>query len=253
MSSWKKASKTNQRTHRERHQPESRKHLGLLEKKKDYRQRAKDHHDKEKTLKSLRRRALDRNPDEFHFHMINSRVEDGEHFELEKDDEHTPDQIRLMQSQDLRYVTTKRTIEARKINRLQSQLHLLDVVNHTKNKHIFFVDTEKEAKKFDVVKRLDTHPALLGRRVNRPRMSALKDMSLPDVSEEVLEKLAGERNKAYIELHKRIDREKELSVIQQKLEIKKALLNKKESKPTRIKPATKDAPPVYQWKYERKR
>ncbi|KAJ4436569.1 hypothetical protein ANN_16602 [Periplaneta americana] len=253
MSSWKKASKTNQRTHRERHQPASRSHLGLLEKKKDYRQRVADYHQKQKTIKLLKKRALNRNPDEFYFHMINSRVEDGEHLELEKEDEHTPDQIRLMQSQDLRYVTTKRTTELRKINRLQSQLHLLDAANKVRNKHIFFVDTEKEARKLDVAKKLDTHPALLNRRVNRPRMSALKSMTLPDVDEAELEKLTSEREKAYMELQKRIEREKELSVIQQKLELKRHLLNKKESAPKRIKAGTKDAPPVYQWKYERKR
>ncbi|PNF14900.1 putative U3 small nucleolar RNA-associated protein 11 [Cryptotermes secundus] len=253
MSSWKKVSKTNQRTHRERHQPASRAHLGLLEKKKDYRQRAKDHNEKQRTLKLLKRRALNRNPDEFYFHMINSRVEDGEHKELDKDDEHTPDQIHLMQSQDLRYVSTKRTMESRKINRLQSYLHLLDAANQVKNKHIFFVDTEKEAKQFDLTKQLDTHPALLKRRINRLRTNALKNLTLPKVDEVVIEKLAAERDKAYMELQKRIERERELTIIQQKLEIKRHLLNKKESTPKRIKPSTKDAPPVYMWKYERKR
>lgn len=253
MSSWKKVSKTNQRTHRERHQPESRSHLGLLEKNKDYRQRAKDHHEKQRTLRLLKRRALNRNPDEFYFHMINSKVEDGEHKEFEKDDEHTPDQIRLMQSQDLRYVSTKRMMETRKIERLQSQLHLLDAANEVKNKHIFFVDTEKEAKRFDLCKQLDTHPSLLKRRINRPRNTALKNVSFPEVEEAALEKLVAERDKKYMELQKRIERERELTVIQQKLEIKRHLLNKKERAPKRIKPSTKDAPPIYKWEYERKR
>jgi U3 small nucleolar RNA-associated protein 11 len=253
MSSWKKLSKTNQRTHRERHQPEGRAHLGLLEKKKDYRQRAKDSHEKQRTLKLLKKRALNRNPDEFYFHMINSRVEDGEHKELCKDDEHTPNQIRLMQSQDIRYVTTKRTMESRKIDRLQARLHLLDAANQAKNKHIFFVETEKEAKQFDLAKQLETHPALLERRINRLRTTALKNMTFPEVDEVVLEKLAGERDNAYMELQKRIERERELAVVQQKLEIKRHLLNKKESTPKRIKPSAKDAPPIYKWKYERKR
>lgn len=62
------------REHRERAQPAARARLGLLEKHKDYVLRARDHHRKRDTLKALRIRAANRNPDEFHFGMIKSRL-----------------------------------------------------------------------------------------------------------------------------------------------------------------------------------
>lgn len=69
---FKKALRT--REHRERAQPAARARLGLLEKHKDYVIRARDHHRKRDTLKALRIRAANRNPDEFHFGMIKSRL-----------------------------------------------------------------------------------------------------------------------------------------------------------------------------------
>lgn len=76
-----KAHKMAQRLHRERRQPESRKKLGYLEKKKDYKKRALDHQIKANRLKKLKNKALLRNPNEFNLHMTNSRLVDGVHQE----------------------------------------------------------------------------------------------------------------------------------------------------------------------------
>ncbi len=57
------------REHYERHQPAARSHLGLLEKKKDYTERAKNYHAKQKRIAELRKKAANRNPDEFYFKM----------------------------------------------------------------------------------------------------------------------------------------------------------------------------------------
>lgn len=253
MSSWKKAAKKGQQTHRERHQPESRQHLGLLEKKKDYVIRARDYNDKQATLKLLKKRALNKNPDEFYFHMINSKLDDGIHREKDKVEEHTSEQIKLMETQDLKYISFKRNIEAQKIQKLQSQLHMIDTANETPNTHIFFVDDNVNSKNFNIAERLNTHPALLARRTNRPKISELKRMTLPKVDDKILAKIEQQKHMAYTELRKRVERERELMIIQQKLEMKRALKDNTVKQPKVVCPGTKDAPPIYQWKFQRKR
>lgn len=235
MSVWKKAAKVHQKTHHERHQPEERKHLGLLEKKKDYTQRAKDYNEKKATLKLLRKRALNKNPDEFYHHMINSKTENGMHFEKETEEEDTPEQIQLMRTQDLKYIVHKRTQELKKIEKLQALLHFPSVEVGKKTKHIYFdKETEKEAKE--------------------RTLKLLMETELPDVDKGTLIKNANKRTALYKELGKRIERERQLSIIQQKFEIAKAVENKKNViKPKRLKKGNKDRAPVYVWKYERKK
>ncbi len=57
----------------------ARRQYGLLEKKKDYKERADDFHRKEVALRRLRRKAEERNPDEFYFAMEKARTRGGVH------------------------------------------------------------------------------------------------------------------------------------------------------------------------------
>ena len=74
MSTFDRIHKAGAKNYRERRKPTWHKG-GFLEKKKDYKVRAADHHQKQSALKRLRLKALDKNPNEFHFHMINSKLE----------------------------------------------------------------------------------------------------------------------------------------------------------------------------------
>lgn len=91
-----------------------------------------------------------------------------------------------MQTQDVKYITMKRTIEANRIQRMQSELHMLDAANQVKNTHVFFTDNDEEMDEdFDLAKRLDTHPSMLHRRTNRPRLADLSKMMVSDADVEV--------------------------------------------------------------------
>ncbi|KAM0264501.1 hypothetical protein ACHAQJ_000692 [Trichoderma viride] len=120
------------RPHRERAQPLERRRLGLLEKHKDYSQRAKNYNVKKAQLKSLREKAADRNEDEFYFGMMsrkgpgakikvgrtwNGRVEGdrGNNKGLDNDT------VRLLKTQDLGYVRTMKQVAVKELARLEEQ------------------------------------------------------------------------------------------------------------------------------------
>lgn len=254
MSSFKNALKTKQKTHRERSQPSSRAHLGFLEKKKDYKKRADDQHRKEKILKNLKIKALNRNPDEFYFKMVHNKKVDGLHQPREDEEtSYTDEQLKLMHSQDLKYIRMKRMTEANKIKRLKSELHLLDCDEEVKNKHTIFVDTNKDAQRFDAAKHFQTHPELVNRRHNRIRPDQLERIDFSkSYSSETLEELTSEKKHKYNLLLKRIEREKELAIIEQKMQTQRNLLDKS-TKCKKMKNETPSSSAQYKWKFERKK
>lgn len=81
----------------------------------------------------------------------------------------------------------KKSIEANKIKRMQSELHMIDEANNVKNTHIFFTEfgEEDNLTEIDLAKRLNTHPSMLNRRTNRPRLEDLNKLILSDADVEV--------------------------------------------------------------------
>jgi len=256
MASLKNAHKSFQRLHRERHQPDGRSHLGYLEKKKDYKARALDHQSKKNALKLLRKKALDKNPDEFHFHMINSQLVDGKHFEKKNPEEFTESQLKLMQSQDVNYVSYKRSVELKKVERLRANLHLMDVGDKPKNKHTFFTESKQAASSSAVAERFNTLPELLGRTYNMPNLDKMKQVKklYTEADVDAMEQSAKERDRAYNELQRRVARAQQLKIILDKMTVKKEIMKSKgKGTVTKIKDGDATSAPVYKWAKERKR
>ncbi|XP_026173041.1 putative U3 small nucleolar RNA-associated protein 11 [Mastacembelus armatus] len=254
MSSFRKALKSRQRNHQERSQPGFRKHLGLLEKKKDYKLRADDYHKKQNTLAALRKKALDKNPDEFYFKMISSQLQDGVHVakKAKEEVEVTEEQKKVMRTQDIKYIEMKRVAEAKKIERLKGELHLLDAGSKQKNSQTFFVESKNEVQSFDLAEHLNTAPELVDRVYNRPTLKTLETKSIQGATKpHSMKKLAKQRNHQYRILSQRIDREKKMFVISQKIQTRKDLQDK--NKKVKVKKETPNAAAIYKFEAKRKR
>ena len=99
------------REHYERAQPAARAKYGLLEKHKDYVERARNFHDKEKKLAQLRKKAQNRNPDEFYFKMVKAKTTKGVHRIEQSNPTLKGDELRVFKTQDKGYVQTQRAAE----------------------------------------------------------------------------------------------------------------------------------------------
>jgi U3 small nucleolar RNA-associated protein 11 len=269
-------------THKERSQPNHRSHLGILEKKKDYKERAVHYHKKEDRINAARRRASFRNPDEFYFGMKNAQVSEGKHkktVEAEQREFETKvgtDTIRIMKDQDLSYIRMQKQKDNKKIERLQSSLHFIeygDEASSKKRKHTVFLDSKEEASKFDVAEYFDTAPELAGRAFNRPRKDSLRNLALEHAgcelssddkiakvstnqlqliakeSKKMAQKLAKSRAAAYAEVEARAKRVSSLERAEAHLVTEKLVASK--GRKRKILPAENGMPAVYKWRRKR--
>ncbi|KAF9084993.1 UTP11-like, U3 small nucleolar ribonucleoprotein [Mortierella sp. AM989] len=255
------------RNHKERSQPLARQKFGLLEKKKDYVVRARDYHSKQDRLKAMREKASFRNPDEFYFKMINTKTKDGVHI-TERNEKFSHDFMKLLNTQDLNYVTRQRDIGRKRVERMQEGLILMDDDVHDEfadeeeekvgsskaqkpKNHIVFVDNEAEVKTFDAAKHFDTASELVHRKFNRPRTAQLKkELTISNIEKAEIKATAKERQRSLTELASRMEREETMSKLEQEMTLRKNLLLKGRKKKIGV---DKDGLAKYKWKADRKK
>ncbi|WFD36003.1 hypothetical protein MCUN1_002874 [Malassezia cuniculi] len=110
------------RNHKERSQPANRKRFGLLEKHKDYVERARDHHVKRDKLKRMRQKAADRNPDEFYHGMLSTRTQRGVHVASRGNEALSNDVVALLKTQDAGYLRKQLATERKRLDALVAQI-----------------------------------------------------------------------------------------------------------------------------------
>lgn len=274
------------REHYERHQPAARARFGLLEKHKDYVKRAKNYHGKEARIAELRKKAANRNPDEFYFKMTSGRgtkkgVAQGERAERPR---LTADMLAVLKTQDKTYVQTQLNAETRKAERLRASLH------HPGGRggapagtHLSFDDPdgsgggeeEDALPEWDALEDAVEVPAGAGSKRRRPEEEVGSSL-LPQAQRKQAKRGAGAappsakaaaaavaaarkgrkkleklRRGSYAELEQRQERIRKLSTLAAHMDVTRALLQK--GKRTKVADAEGEAPAVYVWKPQRKR
>jgi hypothetical protein len=147
------------RNHKERAQPVEREKWGLLEKRKDYKLRAADHKQKKQKLKLLSEKARDRNPDEFSFKMMSSRVDkQGKKVADRGNVALSTDVVKLLKTQDAGYIRTmlqmvrkeRQELEQKLILEEEGEVRAIRDGDRTKQgKHRVYVEDEEEQRNFD--------------------------------------------------------------------------------------------------------
>lgn len=246
------------REHYERHQPAARQRFGMLEKHKDYAKRAKNFHDKEKRISELRKKAANRNPDEFYFKMLTSDTKNGVHKDESTRPKLTAEMLGVLKTQDKTYVQTMLNAEQSKIEKLRATLHDPRAATAANN-HIKFNEGEEDNGAYDAELEWDpledVEPGASGSR-KRKRPADEADGSASDGSalgpeRKARKKLEKLRRKSYAELEARQERAQKLHVLSQHMDVSRALLGK--GRRVKIADANGDKPAVYMWKTERKR
>lgn len=222
--------------HKERGQLASRKGLGMLEKHSDYKERANDYKKKKAFIKALRKKANDRNPDEFYYKMNSSKVtNDGLHKDI-VDNSMDNDTIQLLKSQDMGYIVHKKSVDARKIEKLKNNLHLIGA--KTPKKHTVFVDSAEDLAEFDLAKHFDAPEELVhGSAHNRLKTSQVEALVAntitsgshisPAAQAQAVERNQRQMELSYRELYERSKRAKKLNGVMEKLALQRNLTNSK--------------------------
>lgn len=222
--------------------------MGFLEKHKDYIVRAKDYHNKQNHLKKLKRKASEKNVDEFYFKMNNAQVSGGVH-KSQENSSLDCDTVKLLKTQDMGYIIHKKCVDERKVEKLKQSLHFIG--EGRPKTHKLFVDNAEEVESFDAAKYLDTVPELVDRIYNRPKTATIDEYAASSsLKRNELKKALSEKKRSYGELKKRVTRVNKIERVRQHLQTQRDVMGKGVKRKVKEE-SESGAPPVYKWKRQR--
>ncbi len=250
--------------YKERSQLRERSHLGLLEKAKDYKLRAKDYRTKQERLTKLRVKASLKNDDEYYKQMHKSHLNSrGRHIDFREDSTRSRVDRKNTKTQDLNYLTLKAQTEKAKLNKLRDSLQLLDegVGAASGRKHVVFTESAEAVRSFDTAAHFGTAPELVDRAYNRVKLSQLEAGSIvvSHLGEDQGAALAtadARTRASYGELALRRKRLREVERVSEELTTHAKLLDGGKRKKIVVRDEFGDevkSRTQYKWKQERKR
>lgn len=249
------------RAHRERAQPSRRvaRH-GLLEKKKDYKLRARDASRKRQRVRLLKEKAEFRNPDEFYHAMARGSTDAGVVRRLRDGDggHHVADGVvrRLVETQDRAYVRGKVMNERRRIEKGMEGLHFLDAAAmDERRRHTVFVDAEEDGAGGSGVAEFtrEVHFAKAGAGAGDAGGKRAEEF-VPRVggkAASIARKKAGRRG--YSEMEQRVERVRRLDSAMEDLVLRQNLLGKGARRKVRAGDPETGRLPIFKWSKVRKR
>jgi len=235
------------KVHKEREQPGARRKLGLLEKKSDYQLRARDYHRKQDAITGLKKKASNKNPDEYYFKMNSSQTKNGLHM-LKRDNSKDFKTLKAFKKQDISYLAMKRVQEAKKIERLQATVQGASGIRDSErpNKRVIFADSSEDAKQKAAALYADEEESEEEKGTEEERRFRRR----------IASKLAKANRKTVAELEVRKERKEKLDQVLATLQTQRNLMGKG----ARVKKIVKDkfgdedkSKTTYKWKMERKR
>lgn len=216
--------------------------------------RADDYKKKKKTIKALKKKAAERNPDEFYFKMNSSQMRNGVHREI-KNNAMDIETAKMFKTQDQGYLNYKKSIEMRKIEKLRENLHFIDSseqLSKVRNSHKLFVDDAEAVEKFDRVSHFNTSEELLSRSFNRISKDDIKKLQDSVIQKASVKKINSAISEKYTELSQRLKRLKKIDSAVQAVTLQRNLMGKGTKRKLEIE-SDQGKVTVYKWKRERLR
>ena len=186
------------RDRKERAQLSHRKHLGLLEKQKDYKVRGDDFRKKRARIRMLQAKAETRNPDEFS-HKMNQKKLDSHGNVVQNQQQHRNANVMKRDKEvDVAFLKSRMKAQRRLLRDQHNSLAALDQMDKVERTQVIFVDSDDEVEDWDAAQHFDTLPELVGQTHNRLKRDQLdEELIVNKITPGMLKKVDQAKKEAY--------------------------------------------------------